>query len=357
MKIISIISSPKGGGAELLVRELHKINLGLKIDMCTVYLNGSADGLEQGEIVFGVNPRNPMNIFRIRKLLKHFLATTNDVLTVHVHLTWPFYYVAIASVGLRKLKLIYTEHSTTNRRRRIPLLSWFERLLYARYACVICISNGVYRSLGRWVGPKLQQRLVIIPNGSRIYALAARPELKGRLPRLISVGSLTFKKNFATAIHAVGQIRDEIERYIIIGEGPDRGRLEQLIRTEKLENKVELVGWSDEIEKHLHAADIQLIPSLWEGFGLVAVEGMSTGLSVVASNVEGLREVLSGANLAVTLINQTESVDEWAAGVREAIASLREFEVDRIALSARQQAERFTLDKMADQYLSVYRQC
>lgn len=115
-----------------------------------------------------------------------------------------------------------------------------------------------------------------------------------------------------------------------------------------------LWGWSDDIEAHLHATDIQLIPSQWEGFGLVAVEGMSTGLPVVASNVDGLREVLAEPNPSVTLVNHPESVDEWVLAIRKAIADIHKKGAVSLAYSSRKQAEKFTLDQMAERYLGVY---
>lgn len=355
-KIVQIISSPKGGGAELLVRELHKIYLGKNLDAHAIYLTGGSEGLGENEAVLGVNPRSPLNIFRIRKILKQLSCNANGDLTVHAHLTWPFLYVTLASFGLSNIKLIYTEHSTTNKRRNIPLLWMLERLLYSRYNRIICISQGVEKALSNWVGPAIAQRLVTIPNGSRIYSLAERPALEGRLPRLVSVGSLSSRKNFGTATRAVARLRDEIESYTIIGEGPERAGLEKIIQSEQLENKVHLLGWSDAIETQLHAADIQLIPSLWEGFGLVAVEGMSTGLPVVASNVDGLREVLGESNPSVALVNQPESIDEWVSAIRKSIANIHAQGVDTLANASRQQAEKFTLDQMAERYLDVYGQ-
>lgn len=356
MNLVSIISSPKGGGAELLVRELHKIYLSQNLDAHAIYLTGSSEGLGKNETVLGVNPRSPLNIFHIRKILKQLSRNAKGHLTVHVHLTWPFLYVTLASLGLSNIKLIYTEHSTTNKRRNIPLLWVFERLLYARFSRIICISQGVEKALANWVGAAIAKRLVTIPNGSRIYSLAERPSLEGRLPRLVSIGSLSSRKNFATAINAIATLKDEIEAYTIIGEGPERPQLEKIIQGKKLEGKVKLPGWSDAIEAHLHAADIQLIPSHWEGFGLVAVEGMSTGLPVVASNVDGLREVLGTSNPSVVLVNQPESVDEWVVAIRKAVANIRVQGADNLANSSRQQAEKFTLEQMAARYLDVYRQ-
>ena len=355
-KVVNLISSPIGGGAELLVRELHRIYLRQDLDVHAVYFSGETRSPRNNEIFLHSSARNPLNVFRIRKLLKDLTVKSSEGLIVHNHLTWPFFYVTLATLGLSNIKLIYTEHNTTNKRRNIPLLWVLERLLYARYERIICISQGVQEALAKWVGPTIAQRLVTIPNGSRIYAMVQRPALEGRLPRLVSVGSLSSRKNFATAISAIAQLKDEIDSYTIIGEGPERAQLEQIIKSEQLEGKVKLVGWSDDIESHLHAADIQLIPSLWEGFGLVAVEGMSTGLPVVASNVDGLCEVLDESSPSVTLVNQVESVDDWVLAIRKSVADVHARGASSLAQTSRQQAEKFTLDEMAERYLDVYRQ-
>ena len=353
--IINVISAPEGGGAELLVKELHKLHLKKSISSKNIYLSGKPYQLGEHEKIIGSNPRSPLNIIYIRRQFKLFIKKTDEQLTVHAHLTWSFLYVALATIGLKRLKLVYTEHNTSNKRRKIPLFRFLERLIYRRYSKIICISEGVHESLAKWVGPRLLCRLVTIPNGSRIYQVSARSPLEDRTPRLVSVGSLTFKKNFVTAIRAIAQIRDEIDSYEIIGEGPERKLLEHLVRQEKLGNKVKFLGWSDYIERHLRTADIQLIPSLWEGFGLVAVEGMSTGLPVVASDVAGLREVLDPNNPAVTLVEDVESEDAWAQALKVAIDKLRNEGPEKLAVAACTQAQKFTLEVMAKRYLELYR--
>ena len=122
----------------------------------------------------------------------------------------------------------------------------------------------------------------------------------------------------------------------------------------KLENKVKLIGWKNNIEKYLNAADIQLIPSLYEGFGLVAVEGMSTGLPIVASNIAGLKEVLGDSNSSVTLINNVKSTHEWEKGIYKTIANIKTLGSDKIAKISQERVKKFTFRKMADEYLNVY---
>lgn len=351
---LNIISRKKGGGAELLVHELHKIFIRKNIDSHAIYFVGNKDNLEKNEIVFGENLRSPFNIFKIRKFLKNLSVNNYNDIIVHVHLTWPFLYTTLASVGLKNIKLIYTEHNTTNKRRKSSFLRIIDRLLYSRYSNIICISQGVHNSLAEWLGPKLAQRLITIPNGSRIYSLARRPSLKNRLPDLVSVGSLSYRKNFSTSIRAIAKLKNEINSYTIIGEGSERTQLEKIISDEGLSEKIKLIGWSDNIEELLHCADIQLIPSLWEGFGLVAVEGMSTGLPVIASNVPGLSEVLGDKNPAITLVNEVESIDTWADAIKETIKKINHIGAESLAISSREQAEKFTLDNMADKYLQTY---
>ncbi|WP_187298768.1 glycosyltransferase family 4 protein [Marinobacter sp. F3R11] len=352
---LNVISSPKGGGAELLVRELQKAYLDKNIECASIYLSGDISEVADPKEVLSENPRKISNIFKLRKKIKLLQNSSCRNLIIHAHLTWPFFYVVLATIGLRDIRLVYTEHNTTNKRRHIPLFWFIERFVYRRYSKVICISDGVYGSLKKWVGPKISERLIMIPNGSRIYQPCQRQPVNGRKAKLVSIGSLTAKKNLATAIKAVSFLRDQIESYEIIGEGPERAQLEKLIHQEHLHDLVHLVGWSDQIEDYLAKADIQLIPSLWEGFGLVAVEGMSTGLPVVASNVDGLREVLGSQNPAVTLVRDIEDPEAWAQAIKLSIENLNTHGPEHLALASRRQAEKFTLDAMADRYLEVYR--
>ena len=352
-RIVHIISSIKGGGAEVAVRNLHKINLNKNLDSYVIYFTGKFVKLEKNEMLLNMHRRNPLIIFYLRKKLKEFLKKQKK-LVIHVHLTWPFIFTFFAVLGLKNIKLIYTEHDTTNRRRKIPFFRIIDRLIYSRYDSIVCISHGVHKALAKWVGPKIRDRIVTITNGSRILPLHKRSSIKNRPPRLISLGSLTYKKNFSTSIAAIAEIKDDIESYTIVGEGPERGKLQNLIKSLELEKKVKLVGWSDNIKKHLYKADIQIIPSLVEGFGLVAVEGMSTGLPIVASNVEGLKEVLGYQNPSVTLINKTRSIQSWKKGIQISINNLNNLGTEKISKFSRQQVLKFNFENMAKNYLKNY---
>ena len=350
--ILQVISSPVCGGAEVLVREMGQKIKSKDFDSEVVYFNKISNSnikLHDNESSLLTGDRNPLTIFKLRQFIKKRLKTYQKII-IHVHLTYPFFYVPIAALFLNVV-LIFTEHSTSNKRRLIPCFKYIERFFYNRYKKICCISNGVKVSLDEWLGKKFDSKLLVINNGAKLYALKERYSFVK--PQIISIGSLKKWKNFKTTIKAISFIKDEIESYSIIGEGPEREFLEKLIKENGLEKKINLVGWSGQIEKYLHEADIQLIPSLWEGFGLVAVEGMSTGIFIIASEVDGLKEVLGQNNLSVKLVGDIENPEKWAFEIQQSIDFVRN-NTREIASSARKQAERFSIENMIEAYSTLY---
>lgn len=350
--ICSFISSAKGGGAEHLTKSLHRLNNAAGYTVQTFYFHGKDVDLIDGEHILNFKPRNPFNIFKIRYLLKNLL-NKHEKIIVHVHLTWPLYYVTLASIGLKGIVLVYTEHNTNNKRRKIPFLYIFERYLYGKFAKIICISDGVRSSLINWIGQDFNERLITIHNGSTLYDFKNRKYIKEKKLMLVSVGSLNYKKNFLTSIKSISLIKSKIKNYTIVGEGPERSKLESAIKQLNLQDIVKLVGWDDSVEKYLHNADIQLIPSLYEGFGLVAVEGMSTGLPIIASKVDGLCEVLGHDTLSVFYVERTTDHYEWSQKILLCIDALHK-DSRSIAYASRTRAKKFSLDKMALSYRDLY---
>ena len=351
--ILQIISSPICGGAEVLVRELGQRIKSEDFDSEVVYFNKISHAnvkLHDNESSISTGDRNPLTILKLRKFLKKKLKIYQKII-IHVHLTYPFFYVPIAALFFKDVVLVFTEHNTSNKRRVIPCFKYIERFFYSRYKKICCISKGVEIALSEWLGNKLSCRLAVVNNGAKLYKFKERCNFVK--PKVISIGTLTKKKNFKTAIKAISLIKDEVESYLIIGEGAERESLTRLIKENGLEKKVNLIGWSDQVEKYLHEADLQLIPSLWEGFGLVAVEGMSTGIFIVASEVDGLKEVLGQNNPSVKLVRDIESPEKWASEIKQSIEFVRN-NTKEIAAFSRKQAEKFSIEKMIEAYNTLY---
>lgn len=93
--ILSFISSTTGGGAEFLVRDLHKRYKANGFASKVFYFSGESNDLDSDEKVMNVQPRSPLNIIRIRREIKSQLQLSKKCLVVHAHLTWPFFLCCI----------------------------------------------------------------------------------------------------------------------------------------------------------------------------------------------------------------------------------------------------------------------
>ncbi|WP_321351626.1 glycosyltransferase [Halopseudomonas oceani] len=349
-RVLNVIPSSSGGGAERVVRTLTRAMQSKSVCCETLYFSAnSEDDLLGFEHSLGVSYKNPLIIFALRKFIKSRMGAGG--LIVHAHLTWGLYYVFFASLFL-PVRLVYTEHSTYNSRRKYWVFRFFDRLVYSRFDRVVCISEGVRQSLLSWIGPKFDTKLFLILNGADIYEYRARKLDASRLPSFVSIGSLNPHKGFQLAIEALADISAEFSSYSIFGEGAYRESLERLIVHSGLQGKVHLMGWTDDVEKALHGGDIQLIPSVWEGFGLTAVEGMSTGLPLVISDVSGLREVVGNGKFAV-LVDPAGGKAAWVSAIRELIERFRQNQ-ERLSIEARRRALFFRNEFMVDSYFRVY---
>lgn len=116
------------------------------------------------------------------------------------------------------------------------------------------------------------------------------------LKLICMVGSFTRQKDQPTIIKSM-LLMEENVHLILVGRGPTLNESRELANKLKLTERVHFLGVRTDIEQILKTVDIAVLSSNWEGFGLVAVEGMAAGKPVIASNVDGLREVVKGAGL------------------------------------------------------------
>jgi glycosyltransferase involved in cell wall biosynthesis len=115
---------------------------------------------------------------------------------------------------------------------------------------------------------------------------------KGR-PLLLQVGRLDPLKDVATSLRVMKRLQGDVQAILVlIGEGPDRGRLETMAQSLHLEDSVMFMGARREVAAWMSAADVLLHTSLSEALPLVLLEAMEAGLPVVAADVGGVRELV-----------------------------------------------------------------
>ena len=364
--IIYVIPRPDGGGAELLFRKvgasLHKLGFNISI---IYFQNPSNLNLMPYEYCLHLpGPRSIKSIWSLRKIIIKLIQKNPQFTIVHTHLTWPLYYSIFAKPNsyipkIFGLKLVnfFTEHNTFNRRRKFLFLKPIERYIYSKYYKITCVSEGVRKSLDNWLNDKnLKKKLLTIPNGSRVFDIINRKKIDPKKIRLLSIGSLTTQKGFDIAIQTIALLKDNIKSYTILGEGDQKQKLITIAKKLGVSDKLILPGYVKNIKPYIAKADFGLMPSRWEGFGLVAIEMLSTGLPLISTKVHGHSEVV-GTCSSVQLVKPNSS-KALATGILKAIKHLEAVGVKKSALEAKKQSEIFTMDSMIfrfkEEYLKAY---
>jgi glycosyltransferase involved in cell wall biosynthesis len=206
----------------------------------------------------------------------------------------------------------------------------------------VCVSEAVaaHALENRWAS---EEHCTVIPNGidlSRFHPKHTQPE---QARALLAIGRLVPQKGFDLLLSACASLDVHLK---IVGDGPD---LEQLKRTAPA--NAEFMGTRDDIPTQLSSADLLVIPSRWEGFGLVAAEAMAAGVPVVATAVDGLVEVL-GPEVANVQPNDV-------AALRNAIRSMcadPKRRTEQATQAQRRVRDQFDLARTVEAYSDRYRQ-
>ena len=306
MKITHVISSLATGGAQRIVTDLlPEIAAAPGVEVQLVVFSRSGSDLEAKLLAcprikttfLDIPSRHPGGWRRLRPFIKEA-----DI--VHAHLFPVNYQVALANIGIGK-PLVFTEHSTHNKRRDHRWLRIPEKWMYGRYDRIVAISNGVGEALARWIeAPSEDPRIRVISNGvdikrfSEANAPAANPF--GREGKaILMVSRFTAAKDQASVVKALRHIKANDAFAAFAGEGPTLDSVKDLTKREGMADRVVFLGNRTDIPELIKSAAIGVQASHWEGFGLTVVEMMAGGLPVVASDVSGLREIVSDKGLLV----------------------------------------------------------
>ncbi|GAB6166314.1 hypothetical protein JCM19992_23140 [Thermostilla marina] len=183
-------------------------------------------------------------------------------------------------------------------RRRGHLL--LDRLTSWRVDRYVCVSEAVRRFSVSSAGLP-SEKLLVIPNGvdpAEYESVSSPPPLpiaEGRI--VLYVGRLDHQKGVDILLRSAAawlpQYRDV--HLLLAGDGPDRARLESLARSLEIARQVCFLGFREDIPALLRAADVFVLPSRWEGMPNAVLEAMAAGLPIVATDVEGVRELLGEA--------------------------------------------------------------
>ncbi len=288
---------------------------------------------------------------------------------VHAH-DW---LVAYAGQGIKHIfhmPLLATVHATefgrnhglhTDEQRYIGEVEW--SLTFEAWR-VICNSRYMREEI-EGVFNLPPDKISIIPNGIRPAAFqvsAPDPAVRQRFAApeekiIFFIGRLVREKGVQILLEALPLVRERrpAVRVVIAGQGPYAEELHRLSLHLGIDRQVTFAGYIDEETRNqLYAhADIAVFPSLYEPFGLVALEAMATGTPVVVGDTGGFAETVAHG------VNGIKAAAGSAADLAEQICSLlsRPEAARGLARRARQDVEdKYTWGSIARQYESIYQQ-
>ncbi|MEK7390456.1 MAG: glycosyltransferase [Elusimicrobiota bacterium] len=206
-----------------------------------------------------------------------------------------------------------------------------------------------------------EEKTLVIRNGVDTTLWRADEDARRRRRRELSLrddeilvgaaGRLDRQKGFATLISAMDRIRTAPVRCLILGDGPERARLESLVRQFGLQASVTLAGEQGESASWLSAFDIFCLPSLWEGLPNSVLEAMAIGLPVTACAVDGVPEAVEDGKTG--LLVPAENPEALSQALRSLASDpLRRAAFGAAALKTVQ--ERFGLRRMIEEYRNAY---
>lgn len=350
MKILHIINSLYTGGAEKLIVETLPLYAEEGIVADLLLLNGDNQPLLKDLTernccqIFTTGSRSvyhPKNIMGIIPFFKKY-----DL--IHVHLFPAQYYVVLAKIlSGAKTKLVFTEHNGTNRRLDHFLFRIIDKKIYQFYLKTICITAEIKDILSKHTGFPAK-RFPVIENGINISEIESavgysKNDLHASLDNedqlIIQIAAFRDQKDHETLIHAIVLLPQNF-KLILVGAGVLKEKYEKLVTALGLVNRVFFLGNRMDVPQLLKTADIIVLSSKYEGLSLSSIEGMASGKPFVASDVLGLKEVVSGAGilfplgdekkLAEEILHLSTNADYYASTVEKCMARAKEYDISKM---------------------------
>jgi len=227
---------------------------------------------------------------------------------LHAH-DWLVAYAARALKHIYQIPLISTLHATEYGRNKglhnelqhyISAVEWW--LTYESWKVVVCSQHMKHEIKSIFQVP--DDKIEVIPNGINTSDLKlpkgsslkrekyAQPDEK----IVFFIGRLVPEKGVQTLLQAVPKITSSIPKtkFLIAGKGPYEAHLKNEAISLKIEKNVTFLGYVDDTERNAlyRYADVVVFPSLYEPFGIVALEGMATGSPTVVADTGGFRKII-----------------------------------------------------------------
>ncbi|MDU1904877.1 MAG: glycosyltransferase [Dysgonomonas sp.] len=353
MRVLQVITNLGTGGAERLLADSVPIYINRGINMDILLLNGEKypfyNQLREHKVrIYSLglgSVYNPFLIFKIIPYLRKY-----DI--IHVHLFPTLYWVSIAKIlSFSKVKLIFTEHNTLNRRMGSSFWKIIDRVIYKTYSRVVSITDEVQLAIKNHLGRNIVDlNFSVITNGIDLSKFISTTLVdKTEKKVIIQVSSFRDQKDQPTLIKAMSLLPEDLE-LLLVGEGENKRKCEKLAKELDLTTRVHFLGIRTDIAELFRSSDIAILSSHYEGFGLSAVEAMASGKPLIASDVPGLSRVVEGAGLLFSPGNDKDLANKINSLIKDEELYIKTAE------ACQKRAEEYDINIMVNKYIMLYKE-
>ncbi len=307
MRVVHVIKATRISGAE---RHLLILLPALKahgVDVSLLLLEDPAHPVDDmvAELTLSGVPVQRIPIYRhmdfpvIGRLRRALRTLRPDI--VHTHLIHADLY-GTAAAKLSGVRVVISSRHNDDNFRRLPPMRAVNRLLWRSTRAGIAISQAIARFCVEVEGAPADKITTIyyglppheVDRKTARAALRQELELPADATLVGMVCRLIEQKGVVYGLRAFARLAPQFPavHVLIAGDGPRRAALEDEAKTLGIAERVHFLGWRDDTPAILAALDVLLMPSLWEGFGLVMLEAMAQAVPIIGSAVSAIPEVI-----------------------------------------------------------------
>lgn len=336
------------GGAERIV---YQLSSDLKDEFDSVHV-ASTGGLWESELsakgiqhhkILDIDSKNPLTVLKLLTSIRQIIKK-NDISIVHTHHRMAAFYIRLLKFVHPKLIHVYTAHNVF--KDKLPLYKFA-----LKNAKSVAVGEAVNKNLREDVG---------ITDSRVIYNGVVLKETDDQVDEIISYGGiklgciarLSEQKGLTYLLDAMSLLTVKDIRLFIVGDGELRNELENKVKELDLQDSVTFLGYRKDIAECINSFDFCVLPSVFEGFGLVAIEAFMNEKTIVATDIPGLNEVVTKENgilvPAKDPVALASAIDKLATD-----ATLRQ----KLASQAKKDYEnRFSYPMFLENYRALYRE-
>ena len=336
------------GGAERIV---YQLSSDLKDEFDSVHV-ASTGGLWESELsakgiqhhkILDIDSKNPLIVLKLLTSIRQIIKK-NEITIVHTHHRMAAFYIRLLKLVHPKLIHVYTAHNVF--KDKLPLYGFA-----LKNAKSVAVGEAVNKNLKEDVG---------ITDSRVIYNGVVLKETDDQVDEIISysgiklgcIARLSEQKGLTYLLDAMSLLTVKDIRLFIVGDGELRNELENKVKELDLQDSVTFLGYRKDIVECINSFDFCVLPSVFEGFGLVAIEAFMNSKTLVATDIPGLNEVVTNENGVLVPAKDpaalASAIDKLATD-----ATLRQ----ELASQAKKDYEnRFSYPMFLENYRALYRE-